>query len=510
MQGRHWIVGTFATAVACGPDGAATADSTSTSTTDGACTVGQVACECTAGGGCDPGLMCVVGVCVPEDATTEPTADTSASSLDSSTLTTEPTATSISTSDSESSSSTDASTSEGSSTTGVPSPCGDGRLDDGEECDDSNVVDGDGCNADCQPGGQEIWTTIVDGGLSRDDFPQRVAIDGNDDIYVAASGYTNVVNDIDGVLAKLDDDGQVLWVERYDSNVGGSNDGYWGVAITSDEGVAVTGYQTAVSGFIVPIVHKYSTDGDVLWAHIEPNAGDGQALDIDVDSVGDVVAVGRAHAIADGDLRTWLVKLTNDGEMVWNQRLDVPTAGASMLVEIADDDQIVIAHADGLAYVQGRDPDGDEVWTWTDMLASGTIWTGIAVNADDAWIAGWVQNAGTTYFGQFPLDGNEAVWTDSWLGTYGGGALAYDVAVDGAGRTVWVGVESGFVGEQAIFVHKLEPDGEQVWSHSAEALPGAPDIATGVAIDSLDQIVVVARHRGDDPDTDIWIRKLTQ
>jgi cysteine-rich repeat protein len=495
----------------CPSDPPATADTTSTgNTTEAECPLGAVGCECTAGGGCDPGLECVVGVCVPDDDTsTDPTIvpDTSATTLDTSETASSSSASASST---DVSSSSDGSSGDESSTTGEPSPCGNGRLEDGEICDDGNTADGDGCNADCQPGGQEMWTTIIDGGFSRDDYPSRIAIDANDDIYVAASGYTNVVNDIDGVLVKLDDDGQELWVERYDSDIGGSNDGYWGVAITADQGVAVSGYQNAESGFIVPIVHKYSADGEVLWAHIEPNAGDGQGLDIDVDSDGNVVATGRAHNMADSDVRTWLVKMTNDGEMVWNQRLDVPTGGDSMLVEITDDDDIILARADGLAYVQGRDPDGDELWTWTDMLEPGTIWTGIAVDGDDVWICGWLQFDGTTYFGRFPQDGNAATWTDGWLGSYGAGALAYDVAVDGAGRTVWVGIESGFIGEQAIFVRKLEPDGEHIWSHSEEALPGIYNIATGVAIDSLDQVVVVARYRDEDPDIDIWIRKLTQ
>jgi cysteine-rich repeat protein len=414
-----------------------------------------------------------------------------------------------SSSSSESSTSETAASSSESSTTGVPTTCGDGRLDDGEVCDDGNVESGDGCNADCEPGGQEIWTTVVDGGLSRDDIPRRVAVDDNDDIYVVASGYTNTANDIDGVIAKLDDDGQEQWVERYDSNLGGSNDGYWGVAIAADAGVVVSGYQNVASGLVAPIVHKYSADGQILWALIEPNSGDGYAFDIAVDSLGDVVAVGQAHAIDDGTLRTWLMKLTNDGEAVWEQRIQVPTGGGSLLLDIADDDEIVIGHGDGVAYLRGVSPEGDEVWTWTGMLDSNAIWWGIEVDADDAWLAGLLPNDGASYFGRFPLDGDAATWTDNWVGSYGDGAHAQDVAVDSAGRTVWVGVEFSLQGDRAIFVRKLEPDGAHVWTHSFESLPGALDEATGVAIDSLDQIVVVARHRGDAPDTDIWIRKLT-
>lgn len=41
-----------------------TTDSTTT-TTDGSCSVGSEGCECTQGGGCDPGLECTGGICTP-------------------------------------------------------------------------------------------------------------------------------------------------------------------------------------------------------------------------------------------------------------------------------------------------------------------------------------------------------------------------------------------------------------------------------------------------------------
>jgi hypothetical protein len=39
--------------------------------------------------------------------------------------------------------------------------------------------------------------------------------------------------------------------------------------------------------------------------------------------------------------------------------------------------------------------------------------------------------------------------------------------------------------------------------------PGFHDIAYGVAVDSLDQVVMVGIRRGDDGDDDFFMRKLT-
>lgn len=50
-------------------------EETTESTEDG-CVVGSEGCECTPGGGCDPGLTCEDGTCVPESTDTTDTTDT--------------------------------------------------------------------------------------------------------------------------------------------------------------------------------------------------------------------------------------------------------------------------------------------------------------------------------------------------------------------------------------------------------------------------------------------------
>lgn len=51
---------------------------TTTTTTDGSCSIGSEGCECTQGGGCDPGLACTDGICTAPnpDTTTAETTET--------------------------------------------------------------------------------------------------------------------------------------------------------------------------------------------------------------------------------------------------------------------------------------------------------------------------------------------------------------------------------------------------------------------------------------------------
>src|SRR5689334_141080 len=172
----------FVVMVACSPQVGGADGTADSSTSAGQCVVGQVACDCTPGGGCDPGLRCIVGVCIPDELDTGSSATSPADSGEVASSMPESSADSQDTA--MDTGPLDSSSEGGSSTTGIPTDCGNGRIDGDEVCDDGNTVTGDGCNADCQPGGQEIWTVILDGGAQDRDEAHRVAVDADDDIYV--------------------------------------------------------------------------------------------------------------------------------------------------------------------------------------------------------------------------------------------------------------------------------------------------------------------------------------
>lgn len=107
-----------------------TGESATDSETGPGCIVGSLGCECTPGGGCDPGLECVANLC------TEPPDD----------------------------SETGECTGLGCACAGEDwcdeglvcvdglcelDTCGDASVDPGEDCDDGNAIEGDGCDNDC-------------------------------------------------------------------------------------------------------------------------------------------------------------------------------------------------------------------------------------------------------------------------------------------------------------------------------------------------------------------------
>lgn len=501
MRYRAWLVGSCL--VGCGPSTSG-GGGESSSATDGGCTVGEIACACTPGGGCDPGLQCVIGVCVPQDLDTGvgETIDTITTSAD--TTSAESSSSGVADTgpvDSSSSSSDD------SSTTGVALPCGNGRLEGDEVCDDGNTVDGDGCNSDCNPGGQEIWTQTWDGDLGYDDRGNRLAIDADDDIYVAGVA-TRGVNEGDGVLVKFDDDGQLQWSAYYDSDVGNSNDGFWGVAIAADQSVIATGYTDTDANVQNPIVMMFSADGDPLWTYVEPNVLDTGAYDVVVDSFGDVIVTGFARDPMDAHHQTWLAKLDPaDGTPIWNLRIDDPALSGNLSLAIDDDDELAMGYCYGLCWAQKRDDDGVELWTWTNLMQNGGFGGVAAGPTGELLVIG--SNDAALYLARHPSAGIDPDWTDDWPGDLAGGAYGNAGVYDSAGRAVVAGSVTGIMGDYALFARKYDVGDAAVWTHE-EPDAYALDILEGVAVDSFDQPVIGGTQRTAEGDTDIFVRKLTQ
>lgn len=492
-------------------------DASSTSTGAGECVVGQVTCECTPGGGCDPGLECIVGLCIPEDdvsasgMTMTSPPDTSATDPDD-TSATEPEDTSATDPDT---SATDTSTTEpddGSTTDPIPKGCGDGRLEDPEECDDSNNTSGDGCNADCTLGGQEIWTVVLDGGQNQNDEIHSLAIDEDDDIYFAGIVLGLPLNDYDGFLARYDDDGQQQWTRTYDSGIGTASDGYYGVAVAEDQSVVVAGWTQGDMGSRQPFVRMYSDEGDILWTHIEADVADTFAYDVDVDSLGDIVVVGSASDPDTFQSRTWLAKFAPDGDEIWNQRIVVPSNGVSLSVEVDSSDAIAISgFTGGTGHLRRLDSDGDELWTWSDALVGNGALFGLATDADNGiYIAGVAAGQLHTYLAHHPEGGIDPDWSEEWMGTQGFAANAWAVAVDGAGNIIMVGDQTSNQSNRHVFARKLDPEGNEAWVHDVDVLDTGYDILFAVAIDSQDQPVIAGRVRNANGHDEFWMRKLTQ
>lgn len=426
-----------------------------------------------------------------------------------------------------------------------PEPaCGNGFIEDDEQCDDGNRDDADGCNNACQvpcgldfatlalpptdesvvtadhvvatadggavlvgllreittdqrgneqiepdvaqamhfdAAGRVVWTTNVDnpdGGLS----PEAVAVDGDGNIVIAATG-----DDPDGtdgifVVKLAVADGEELWRHTFAGDIADEDDAATGVAVTAQGDVVVSGQARVGEGDNDVWVRRLAAaDGTEVWTSTYSGAGTGMFSTDDggpvtVDADGQVWVLGLEYV----DFETRppvLLRFAADGgpaELVQQQSLP-GTEQQYDTVDIvaADGGGVFVAYlrvlGSGLQHVVARHAaDGTQTWLRSGEdfeTDAGSDWdvAGIAVLDGELLVAGSLTNDVTI---------PDAEWSEVWVAR---------VADDSTTRC------------QAIY--RGQADG---------LLPPSIDAAAAAA-GSVDSIGLVSGLQFLDGDTSLWL-----
>lgn len=98
-----------------------------------------------------------------------------------------------------------------------------------------------------------------------------------------------------------------------------------------------------------------------------------------------------------------------------------------------------------------------------------------------------------------------------WTRTYGGAAGMQDVgrgvAVDAAGNVIAAGYETTAGGETDAWVRKYDPEGNEIWTRTHAGAAGGDDKAADVAVDGEGSILVVGEEMTATTGADLWLRK---
>ena len=101
----------------------------------------------------------------------------------------------------------------------------------------------------------------------------------------------------------------------------------------------------------------------------------------------------------------------------------------------------------------------------------------------------------------------ETLWTQTYAGAAGMRDAALGVAVDEAGNVIVAGYETMAAGGTDAWIRKYDPDGETVWTRTNAGAAGGDDKASSVAVDATGSILVVGEETTGAGDTDLWLRK---
>lgn len=248
------------------------------------------------------------------------------------------------------------------------------------ECTDSLLIKVD-------PNGNVLWSKTYGAAMDAEYTTVIAAtVDGG---YALAGGvYPGVTGDCQGIIIKVDADGNQQWIKTYHE---GAPECFWGIVADKDGSIALTGtvekslliikvdsqgnelwssvqggdgedkgwwiMQTDDGGYIVSgstnssgaggsdaMLLKFDANGVLQWQHTYGGAADDAAFVLAKAPDGGYVFVGSTCSYGAGDSDFWLVKTDSHGVMQWNQ-----TYGGSSY----DVGQCITVNAKGIFAVAG-------------------------------------------------------------------------------------------------------------------------------------------------------------
>ncbi|MEZ4380477.1 MAG: DUF4215 domain-containing protein [Nannocystaceae bacterium] len=328
-----------------------------------------------------------------------------------------------------------------------PSPpaCGDGVVDDGEACDDGNTDDDDGCSGACEL--ESCGDGVVDEGEACDDGAETATCDADCTLATCGDGHTNAA------AGEECDDGNLINGDRCNNSCERNTCGD-GVVDADEE--CDDGAETA------------TCDADCTLAACGDgytNAAAGEACDDGNAVDDDMCSLSCTIPVCDGG---------DDpgpcGAHLWSKRFG---EGGEQYAEA------VAADAQGDVVVTGS------FQAWMDM-GGGVL---ASQGDDDLFVAKF-------------SGGGEHLWSRG----FGDGAeqIGRAVAVDSAGNVVLTGDFHGTMnlggddlvsqGHSDLFVAKLSPAGEHLWSRSFG--DGEFQLGRAVAVDGDDNVIITGNLWG--------------
>jgi len=166
--------------------------------------------------------------------------------------------------------------------------------------------------------GNVEWTKTFGGvgGYESAYFIQQT-IDGG---YIVAGMAGVATNDCDILIIKLNSQGNVEWVKRFDMPATEDYDIAYSIHQTSDNGYIVAGYTWSVYGSTWQdfLIIKLNSQGDIEWAKTFEGGGEDMAYSIRQTSDGGYIVTGFSWSFG---ASTWgdflVIKLTPEGNVEW-------------------------------------------------------------------------------------------------------------------------------------------------------------------------------------------------
>lgn len=175
-------------------------------------------------------------------------------------------------------------------------------------------------------GGELIWTRYYAGNVGYDDLPQSLKVDASGNAYVG--GYSwGVGTYANYATVKYDSSGNQMWAKRF---VGGNGEILNEVEVDSNGNVYVTGYSnsSAAGGSEDIVTIKYNAAGDQMWLnrYASPAGDSDEGYELEINAADDVYVLGETYNFSTS--KTIIHKIGGaSGTTLWTRDLNA-TNGA--------------------------------------------------------------------------------------------------------------------------------------------------------------------------------------
>ena len=292
------------------------------------------------------------------------------------------------------------------------------------------------------PNGELLWYRQFGG--SEHDYGTSISVDNVGNVYVTGQfqgtadfGSFNLISTggMDIFIAKIDSDGNWLWVKHTGSN---SDDYGRSISVDNVGNVYVTGSFAGTASFGITtlsssgsndiFIAKMDSEGNWLWAEGAGGSSTDVGYSISVDNDGDVYVTGYFEGTADfgnislsteGAQDIFVAKIDSSGNWVWAERAGGQTNDYSQSISVTNNGVYITGNFSTLAdfgpytlssndigtnqrdiFIAKLDKNGN--WRWAERAggASGDSGTSITVDNDgDVYVTGYFE--GTADFGPF-------------------------------------------------------------------------------------------------------------
>ncbi|MBA7519506.1 hypothetical protein ES705_11585 [subsurface metagenome] len=298
------------------------------------------------------------------------------------------------------------------------------------------------------------WDATWPIGIS-DDHGRAVAVDSNNNIYVAGHTHKQIDGPYDICLVKYNRYGSLQWERTWGY---GGNDYAYGMIIDSSDNIYITG-QTGGNMLLI----KYNSQGTQQWNKTWGGAYSQAAYSITMDLLGNIYLAGYdtnpQYPATPSEM--CVVKFTNSGDEVWNFTWGGPSLDGCNAIALDSSRNVYLAGYTSSFGAGNRDyclvkldPSANYLWHRTWGGNDFDVCNGIAIDSlDNIYLTGQTYSFGNGKF-DMALVKFDSSGEQMWIKTWGGSSndIGTAIALDSS-ENIFI---AGYYGTYDMFLIKYD------------------------------------------------------